>query len=331
MYVRKLAFGATVLVSALVGGSYSALANSVTLSSASNTGSGLGAPTGGNVSGGSTTVLENSGSYEFDIFGVTATRLGTNLTVTIYTNYANNVGAVNTGLGYLFFANGTTTTPNTYAASINYDGTTAGGANDHVYQPGSSNIQNSYYGNTNNANGTPSGNGNFTEPNSGVYPGANGVPCTTSSCNGGTFHDGHPVGVTTAGATSVNSIPSQTSWNVTESWSVTAGTTVNSHNQAAGLANANFLTDGQITFTLGNVFSPTGLDLGGPSGTFSIAWAMTCANDYIVDTFVLPPTGNQGTVPLPAALPLFTSGVGLLGLLNWRRKRKMAADTAVAA
>ena len=33
---------------------------------------------------------------------------------------------------------------------------------------------------------------------------------------------------------------------------------------------------------------------------------------------VLPPN----PVPLPAALPLFATGLGALGLLGWRRKRK---------
>jgi hypothetical protein len=39
-------------------------------------------------------------------------------------------------------------------------------------------------------------------------------------------------------------------------------------------------------------------------------------------------TGGGGTVPstpLPAALPLFATGLGALGLLGWRRKRKNAA------
>ena len=31
------------------------------------------------------------------------------------------------------------------------------------------------------------------------------------------------------------------------------------------------------------------------------------------------------TVPLPAALPLFASGLGAMGLLGWRRKRKAQA------
>jgi hypothetical protein len=34
---------------------------------------------------------------------------------------------------------------------------------------------------------------------------------------------------------------------------------------------------------------------------------------------------DVATTPLPAALPLFASGGGLLGLLSWRRKRKNAA------
>ena len=32
--------------------------------------------------------------------------------------------------------------------------------------------------------------------------------------------------------------------------------------------------------------------------------------------------------PLPAALPLFATGLGMLGLLGWRRKRKTLADAA---
>jgi PEP-CTERM motif len=38
-------------------------------------------------------------------------------------------------------------------------------------------------------------------------------------------------------------------------------------------------------------------------------------------------TGINAT-PLPAALPLFASGLGALGLLGWRRKRKGAALAA---
>ena len=37
---------------------------------------------------------------------------------------------------------------------------------------------------------------------------------------------------------------------------------------------------------------------------------------------------GTGATPLPAALPLFASGLGALGLLGWRRKRKAAAIAA---
>jgi len=43
--------------------------------------------------------------------------------------------------------------------------------------------------------------------------------------------------------------------------------------------------------------------------------------------FVLssPPAAWSET-PLPAALPLFATGLGVLGLLAWRRKRKAQAE-----
>ena len=39
---------------------------------------------------------------------------------------------------------------------------------------------------------------------------------------------------------------------------------------------------------------------------------------------------NVSSTPLPAALPLFATGLGALGLLGWRRKRKNAAAFAAA-
>ena len=36
-------------------------------------------------------------------------------------------------------------------------------------------------------------------------------------------------------------------------------------------------------------------------------------------------SGLVSTIPLPGALPLFATGLGTLGLLSWRRKRKAAA------
>jgi hypothetical protein len=40
--------------------------------------------------------------------------------------------------------------------------------------------------------------------------------------------------------------------------------------------------------------------------------------------------GNLSATPLPAALPLFATGLGAMGLLGWRRKRKKAAAVAAA-
>jgi hypothetical protein len=42
-------------------------------------------------------------------------------------------------------------------------------------------------------------------------------------------------------------------------------------------------------------------------------------------TTALVGTGTVSAVPLPAALPLFATGIGGLGLLGWRRKRKAQA------
>jgi hypothetical protein len=47
-------------------------------------------------------------------------------------------------------------------------------------------------------------------------------------------------------------------------------------------------------------------------------------DDMVVRIDYTPPQGNTQT-PLPAALPLFASGLGAMGLVGWRRKRKTAA------
>ena len=56
-----------------------------------------------------------------------------------------------------------------------------------------------------------------------------------------------------------------------------------------------------------------GLPTGGPGRMY--------AGDFIVTEFRL----DAQVVPLPAALPLFASGLGAMGLLGWRRKRKAQA------
>jgi hypothetical protein len=56
--------------------------------------------------------------------------------------------------------------------------------------------------------------------------------------------------------------------------------------------------------------------------SFNIAGTFTLLNGPIG-------IGNDGiATPIPAALPLFASGLGVLGLLGWRRKRKAVALAA---
>jgi hypothetical protein len=43
------------------------------------------------------------------------------------------------------------------------------------------------------------------------------------------------------------------------------------------------------------------------------------------DTYTFQFRSDVDAVPLPAALPLFATGLGALGLLGWRRKRKVVA------
>jgi hypothetical protein len=58
--------------------------------------------------------------------------------------------------------------------------------------------------------------------------------------------------------------------------------------------------------------------------TITLDWAGTDgpAGFLREATFSLTP---NSAVPVPAALPLFATGLGALGLLGWRRKRKAAA------
>ena len=52
--------------------------------------------------------------------------------------------------------------------------------------------------------------------------------------------------------------------------------------------------------------------------------------DFFVDSVALNESVQTavGATPLPAALPLFASGLGAMGLFGWRRKRKTAAIAA---
>jgi len=55
--------------------------------------------------------------------------------------------------------------------------------------------------------------------------------------------------------------------------------------------------------------------LGVTPGTYEWTWGTGADQNF---------TFEIGTTPIPAALPLFATGLGALGLFGWRRKRKAA-------
>jgi len=76
---------------------------------------------------------------------------------------------------------------------------------------------------------------------------------------------------------------------------------------------------GQI---IGDGFDPLGQLVG---------FLLTPSSDPVVPTLPPPPPLRPpAATPLPAALPLFATGLGAMGLLGWRRKRKNAAAVAAA-
>jgi hypothetical protein len=120
-------------------------------------------------------------------------------------------------------------------------------------------------------------------------------------------------------------------------------------------------SDGVAGVTDSSIFSFTGLSgvlavtsntSGSPAGTFSAGnsslikpWISPsggstsflglgpsgdagCTNCYFGQVATLDVPSVVSGTPLPAALPLFASGLGALGMLGWRRKRKGAAAIA---
>jgi hypothetical protein len=62
-------------------------------------------------------------------------------------------------------------------------------------------------------------------------------------------------------------------------------------------------------------------------------WSVEVLNGSILDVGyngMWAQSATQSTTPLPAALPLFATGLGAIGLFGWRRKRKSAAEIAAA-
>jgi hypothetical protein len=75
------------------------------------------------------------------------------------------------------------------------------------------------------------------------------------------------------------------------------------------------LTSSEIFFVGATLAS-----LGITPGTYKYTWGGT--NGTADQSFTIDVIAPTTTTPLPATLPLFATGLGALGLLGWRRKRK---------
>ena len=108
---------------------------------------------------------------------------------------------------------------------------------------------------------------------------------------------------------------------------------------SSGVGFANDAFDGPVfTVVSGNPFSAvtsvTGMmlsDVTEPGGKLALNWtALNYPNGFPVNAQIV--VNFQDTTvtatPLPATLPLFATGLGALGLLGWRRKKKAAAPAA---
>lgn len=94
------------------------------------------------------------------------------------------------------------------------------------------------------------------------------------------------------------------------------------YDNGLGLTNVAALNGYDLSTSIGPVTGDLNPTLG--SGVFS-----TADGDLQFTTSdSLSFTASVNATPLPAALPLFASGLGGLGLLGWRRKRKSAALAA---
>jgi hypothetical protein len=64
-----------------------------------------------------------------------------------------------------------------------------------------------------------------------------------------------------------------------------------------------------------------------PDQVFTWTWGSNPDQSFTINSTLLAPTPE---ISLPAAFPLFASGLGALGLLGWRRKRKSTTSVLAA-
>ena len=133
--------------------------------------------------------------------------------------------------------------------------------------------------------------------------------------------------------------------NTSQNWGLYGSVTGNEYNVLwITCSNAVFGCDDTHVIFNGQTSSGFKISDSGLTALASVAWfavdaglydlpqtgcSFNCGAPYTNPGFEgLAAAAISGT-PLPAALPLFASGLGALGLLGWRRKRKNAALSAV--
>ena len=84
---------------------------------------------------------------------------------------------------------------------------------------------------------------------------------------------------------------------------------------------------GWVAYPTGFPSSLAFLDACGSFTGFS-GCAVIYSDPHAIDGYIHPATFSVTPTPLPAALPLFATGLGALGLFGWRKKRKAAAALA---
>ena len=76
------------------------------------------------------------------------------------------------------------------------------------------------------------------------------------------------------------------------------------------------------SFNNGGIIASVSAD----GSTLTLNWTGGLVAENVTNTYAVSFAGTPPTqTPLPGTLPLFASGLGALGLLGWRRKRKAQA------
>ena len=157
-----------------------------------------------------------------------------------------------------------------------------------------------------------------------------GIP---SDPQGGLFLTGS---ITTNGTIGTLSSVNIAAWNLNISGhgQLVTYTEFNSHFTLTGSAltatatalSFNYATLGSLQFFLDGGTGPgiAWMADGGSRGSFVLSFDPLVGGEVEPRPGIVSYPAPPAAVPLPAALPLFATGLGVLGLLGWRRKRRSA-------